>query len=57
MKYLFWNTNKKNGVNVYLKQLLIEYSPDIVGLAEYTDDIEEVLTELHSIGITYYYTF
>ena len=56
MKYLFWNTNKKNGVNVYLKQLLIEYSPDIVGLAEYTNDIEEVLTELHSIGITYYYT-
>ena len=56
MKYLFWNTNKKNGVNVYLKQLLIEYSPDIVGLAEYVDDIDEVLEELRKIGIIYYYT-
>ena len=38
MKYLFWNTNKRN-VDTYICKLSCEYTPTIIALAEYERDI------------------
>lgn len=54
MRYLFWNTNKKKGINKYLKQLIFEYRPDIVGLAEYDDNMDELINMLLKTGQMYY---
>lgn len=54
MKYLFWNTNKKK-INSYLLSLIENLSCDIIALAEYQDDMEELLNMLHSKGIRLYH--
>ena len=53
MKYFFWNTNKKK-VNEYIKDLMIENNYDILVLAEYEDNIEELLIYLRKINIEMY---
>lgn len=35
-------------------QLIKEYTPDIIGLAEYTDNVTELITELKKDGFFYY---
>lgn len=54
MKYLFWNTNKRKVINKVLCQLILEYKPDIIGLAEYEDEITVLLDMLQNSGATYY---
>jgi hypothetical protein len=54
MKYLFWNTGKKQ-VNSYIEDLLDELSCDVVGLAEYNDDLLQLLKGLSARGLDYYY--
>ncbi|MDT8715454.1 endonuclease/exonuclease/phosphatase family protein [Clostridium sp. 19966] len=53
MNYLFWNTNSKK-VNDILIRIINELKCDIVGLAEYEDDITELLKGLSSIGTNLY---
>lgn len=55
MRYLFWNTNKQNNINNVLCQLILEYQPDIIGLAEYEDDVQLLLALLKESGRTYYH--
>ncbi|MBU5256838.1 endonuclease/exonuclease/phosphatase family protein [Tissierella praeacuta] len=45
MNYLFWNTNKKPVNNVIMK-MIIDLECDVIGLAEYTDNIQELIGEL-----------
>lgn len=54
MKYLFWNTNKQKQINKILYKLILEYKPDIIGLAEYEDEIELLLKRLINSGAKYY---
>lgn len=54
MKYLFWNTNKRKKINNILSQLILEYMPDIIGLAEYEDEIVMLLDMLQKRGAKYY---
>ncbi len=56
MRYLFWNTNRKNGINRYLRQLIKKYNPDIIGLAEYIDNENELISELKKNGMIFYGT-
>ena len=42
LRYLFWNTNKKS-INDYLVKLSLENNYDMILLAEYEDDINELL--------------
>ncbi|WP_234117537.1 exonuclease/endonuclease/phosphatase family protein [Clostridium hydrogenum] len=53
MKYLFWNTNKQK-VNEYLKELIIKDRYGIVILAEYNDNLKELLEELDDHNILMY---
>lgn len=53
MKYLFWNTNKQI-INEYVKELIMEKSYDVVILAEYNDNANELLKELELVGIRMY---
>ncbi|MBS5969510.1 MAG: endonuclease/exonuclease/phosphatase family protein [Clostridium perfringens] len=54
MHYLFWNTNR-NKVNDILKNIIIENKCDIIALAEYKDDIKELLSNLDNFGINMYH--
>lgn len=54
MKYLFWNTNCKN-VNNTLELIIKSFSCDIVALAEYTNDIKELLVNLDKDGHSFYH--
>ncbi len=54
MNYLFWNTNQKH-VNNVLKELILGLKCDIIGLAEYTDDIQELINELWIEGYYLYH--
>lgn len=45
MRYLFWNTNKKN-VNTYLIKLIHEYDPSIIALAEYNGNTDLLINEI-----------
>ena len=47
MKYLFWNTNNNKMVNEYIKDLMIENNYDLIALAEYNDNIKEMLDYLN----------
>lgn len=49
MNYLFWNVNKQK-INSWIKELIIEHRCDIIGLAEYEDDVNELLRELSKEG-------
>lgn len=49
MNYLFWNANRKK-VNSWIKELIIEHDCDIMGIAEYDDDVKELLRELSKAG-------
>lgn len=42
MKVLFWNTNRNKNINVYLKSIIEENAIDIVILAEYRADGDEI---------------
>ncbi|MEF9952655.1 MAG: hypothetical protein RR898_06865 [Clostridium sp.] len=53
MKYLFWNTNKKK-VNYILLELIVHFSCDVIALAEYNDDIEELMSMICNKGIRLY---
>ena len=48
MKYLFWNTNKNIAINHLLDKLIRELCCDIVVLAEYNDDPNDLLKMLSS---------
>lgn len=55
MNYLFWNTGK-NKINSILAQIINHYSCDIIGLAEYTDDIGDLIQTLNtSYGLHYHH--
>lgn len=41
-------------MNRYLCQLIEEYRPDVVGLAEYVDNVNELVSELCKKGIIFY---
>lgn len=53
MKYTFWNTHKNKDINVHLQNLIEEYSPDIVALAEYEANGEELENKLKLCGLDY----
>lgn len=52
MKYLFWNTNKKD-INKELIKLIIELKCDIIALAEYTNLAKELVDALWMKGYFY----
>lgn len=54
MKYLFWNTQKAK-INSILEDLIVDTGSSIVGLAEYTDDINVLLHKLTLKGLRYYH--
>ncbi|WP_035796285.1 hypothetical protein [Clostridium akagii] len=53
MKYFFWNTNK-NHINQYVSDLIIENDYDIIVLAEYEDNLKELLDYLSLNNIEMY---
>jgi hypothetical protein len=53
MRYLFWNTGKKR-INTIIHDLIVKYRCNIIGLAEYSDDMNELLTKLSLSGLQYY---
>lgn len=53
MKYLFWNTNKKI-INDYLVKLSQNNDYDMIILAEYEDDINDLLKKMQKSKITMY---
>lgn len=55
MKYLFWNTNRKENINGILAKLINEYKCDIIGLAEYKDNLDDLLRLLSNIGLNLYH--
>lgn len=55
MKYIFWNTNKKTGINQYLEKLLAVYAPDFLGLAEYNANGEALAKAMMAKGLEYAY--
>lgn len=50
MNIVFWNTNKKS-INEKLKELIIEKQCDIIALAEYNDDENNLINELYDNNI------
>lgn len=59
MKYLFWNTMNNNLQNN--KSVLIEiinyYSCDFIALAEYNENISELVSDINKLGKKKYYIF
>ncbi|MBB6447597.1 hypothetical protein [Bacillus benzoevorans] len=53
MNYLFWNTNEKP-VNGILEQIILDKECDIISLAEYTDNITQLLSNLKKAGVILY---
>lgn len=51
MKILFWNTNRNKDINGYVSSLISNNSIDILALAEYTADINELLRMSCSQGV------
>lgn len=51
MNIIFWNTNKKS-INLKLKNLIMEKKCDIIALAEYNDDADELMNELYNSNIS-----
>ncbi len=52
MKILFWNTHKNTNINSVLSDIIIENSANIIVLAEFVSDIEDLLTTLSLKGIS-----
>lgn len=60
LKILFWNTHSNQNINHILTELIVENSASLVVLAEYKDNVDELLTMLslnnvymerqHSVG-------
>src|SRR5690348_10236549 len=46
MNYLFWNANQKQGVNNIIFNIILKHNCDIIGLAEYNDDIKKLISSL-----------
>ena len=42
MRVCFWNTNKNENINEYISDIVVEQEIDILALAEYESDIEEL---------------
>ena len=42
MRIVFWNTNKNENINEYISDIIVEQEIDILALAEYESDIEEL---------------
>lgn len=53
MKYAFWNTQKNKNINIYLQTFLETYKPDVLGLAEYEADGEQLEWSLRKQGLDY----
>ncbi len=51
MKIAFWNTHKNNNINSYLVKFIKECNLDLMILAEYTDDVEQLLDALRQDNI------
>jgi len=54
MRTVFWNVHKNKNINELICQLIIENDIDIIGLAEYEDDINDLIKKLFYIGKKYY---
>lgn len=52
LKILFWNTYKNKGINGILNELIVENNVEIVVLAEYEADMEELIKCLKTNKIT-----
>lgn len=50
MRVLFWNTHKNEKINIILKELILENHISIVALAEYTADIDDLISAVHLQG-------
>ncbi len=48
MRILFWNTNRNTNINPYLVSLVCDYDIDILVVAEYTADEQELYTMLYN---------
>lgn len=53
MNYLFWNVNKKK-LNEKIKEAIIEYTCDVIILAEYEGNIDDLIKSLHNEGYNFY---
>ncbi len=53
MKIMFWNTNRNNNINEYIAKLIREYNIDILVLAEYTSDSDELITLLFNQSLNF----
>lgn len=42
LRVCFWNTNKNENINEYISDIIVEQEIDILALAEYESDIEEL---------------
>lgn len=51
MRVLFWNTHKNNNINNILSDLILENQVSMVVLAEYTANIEGLISKLLSKGL------
>lgn len=51
MKYFFWNTNNKEDINKYIVDLVKENRYNFIALAEYKDNIGELIRELKRYNI------
>lgn len=54
MRYLFWNTNKKD-VDEIIYKLALEYNPTVLALAEYNRDLTQLANNIkYKTGIRYF---
>lgn len=53
MKYLFWNTYKKN-LDSVIYDIVTEYPCDVISIAEYNGNIRELIFQLNRTGVSYY---
>lgn len=52
MRYLFWNTHRNNQINHVLCDLIVENGISVVVLAEYSADINDLIENLDTCGIS-----
>lgn len=53
MRLLFWNTHRNEKINKYIAGIALFYQIDVIVLAEYTADKNELMTILGSEGKSY----
>ncbi len=58
MKVLFWNTHKNKNINTILSEIIMENNINIVALAEYADNLDNLKNELllNGLEMRIYYT-